>query len=98
MMRKRTIQTEAGLNKRFVGRLLRFGKRDLVCVLLVHLFVSFTCVSFCPFSFPLGVGGWLRFVIVALPGLFSPFNRSESRSDDIGVPEGFNHDMTKPTK
>ena len=27
-------------------------------------------VSFCHFSLPLGVGGWLRFVIVALPGLF----------------------------
>ena len=38
-------------------------------MLLVHLFVCFVCVSFCHFS-PLGVGGWLRFVIVALPGLF----------------------------
>ena len=26
-------------------------------------------VCFCPFSLPLGVGGWLRFVTVALPGL-----------------------------
>ena len=32
--------------------------------------VCFARVSFCPFSLPLGVGGWLRFVIVALPGLF----------------------------
>ena len=24
----------------------------------------FACVVFCPFSLPLGVGGWLRFVIV----------------------------------
>ena len=43
------------------------GKRELVCVLLVHLFVCFVRVSFCHFSLPLGVGGWLQFVIVALP-------------------------------
>ena len=48
----------------------RFGKRNLVYVSLVHLFVCFVRVSFCPFSLPLGVGGWLRSVIVALPGLF----------------------------
>ena len=48
----------------------RFGKRELVCVLLIHLFVCFVRVTFCHFSLPLGVGGWLRFVIVALPGLF----------------------------
>ena len=45
-----------------------------MCVLLVHLvdcFVrdAFVRVSICPFSLPLGVGGWLRFVSVALPGL-----------------------------
>ena len=39
-------------------------------MLLVHVFVCFVRVSFCHFSLPLGVGGWLRFVIVALPGLF----------------------------
>ena len=33
-------------------------------------FVCFVRVSFCPFSLPLGVGGWLWFVIVALPGLY----------------------------
>ena len=37
---------------------------------LVYLFVCFVRVSFCHFSLPLDVGGWLRFVIVALPGLF----------------------------
>ena len=37
---------------------------------LVHLFVSFVHARFCHFSVPLGVGGWLRFVIVAFPGLF----------------------------
>ena len=31
----------------------------------------FVRASFCPFSLALGVGGWLRFVIVALPGLFN---------------------------
>ena len=32
---------------------------------------AFVCfVSFCHFSLPLGVGGWLRFMIVALPVLF----------------------------
>ena len=29
-----------------------------------------SCVDFCPFSLPLGVRGWLRLVIVALPGHF----------------------------
>ena len=33
-------------------------------MLLVHLFVCIVRVSFCHFSLPLGVGGWLRFVIV----------------------------------
>ena len=33
-------------------------------------FVCFVRVSFCHFSLPLGLVGWLRFVIVALPGLF----------------------------
>ena len=47
-------------------------KSELVCVLLVYLFVVvfFVRVRFCPFSLPLGVGGWLWFVIVAPPGLF----------------------------
>ena len=38
-------------------------------MLLLHLFVCFARFSFCPFSLPLGVGGWLRLVIVVLPGL-----------------------------
>ena len=33
-------------------------------------FVCFACVCFCPFSRPLCVEGWLRFVIVACPGPF----------------------------
>ena len=40
-------------------------------MLLVHLFVCFTRICFCPFSLPLGVEGWLRIVIVAYPGPFS---------------------------
>ena len=36
-----------------------------------HTFVLFVLVRFYRFSFPLGVGKGLRFVIVALPGLFS---------------------------
>ena len=49
---------------------LRLGKRELVFVLLIHLFVCFARVCFCPFSLPFGVEGWLRFVIVAYPGSF----------------------------
>ena len=48
----------------------RLGKRELVCVLLLHLFVRFVRVSFCYFSLPLGARGWLHFVIVALPEPF----------------------------
>ena len=48
----------------------RLRKRELVYVLLVHLFVDLARVNFCPFSLPLGVRGWLLLVIVALPGLF----------------------------
>ena len=33
-------------------------------------FVCFVRVSFCHFSLPLGVGGWLWYVKGALPGLF----------------------------
>ena len=33
------------------------GKRELVYVLLVHLFVCFARISVCPVSLPLGVGG-----------------------------------------
>ena len=48
----------------------RLGKKELVYVLLALLFVSFERFKFCPYSFPLGVRDWLRFVLVALPGLF----------------------------
>ena len=33
-------------------------------------FVYFTRVNHCPFYLPLDVRGWLRLVIVTLPGLF----------------------------
>ena len=39
-------------------------------MLLVYLFVCFACVDLCPFSLPLGVGGWLQLLTVALPGRF----------------------------
>ena len=39
-------------------------------MLLIHLFVCFARVCFCSVSLPLGVEGWLRFVIVAYPGPF----------------------------
>ena len=45
------------------------GEEGAGLVLLVHLFVCFVRVSFCYFSLHLGVGGWLRIVIVALPEL-----------------------------
>ena len=45
-------------------------ERTGICrVLFVHLFVYFGCVNVCPFSLPFRVRDWLRFVIVALPGL-----------------------------
>ena len=39
-------------------------------MLLVHLLRCFACINFCRFSLPLGVGGWLRVVMVAIPGHF----------------------------
>ena len=42
-------------------------------MLLVQLFICFVRVSVCPFSLPLDVGDWLRFVIVAHPGLLLTF-------------------------
>ena len=48
----------------------RLGKKELVFVFLVHLFVCFAPVCFCPFSLPLCVEGGKRFVIVAYGGPF----------------------------
>ena len=45
-------------------------EEEMVLVLLVYLFVCFVRVCFCPFSLPLGVEGWLWFVIEAYPGPF----------------------------
>ena len=47
----------------------RLGKRELVFVFLVHLFVYVARVDTCPFSLPLGVRGWLRLVTPA-PWIF----------------------------
>ena len=59
-------------------RLPRLGKRELILVLFVRLFdlrlfISFFFFFFCLFPVLLGVWEGLRFVIVALPGLFSYF-------------------------
>ena len=44
---------------------------DLIVSVPDHcLSFDFAHVDFCPFSLPLGIRGWLRLVIVALPGLF----------------------------
>ena len=40
-------------------------QREMVYVLLVHLFVYFARVDVCPSSLRHGVGGWLRLLIVA---------------------------------
>ena len=53
-------------------RLPRLGKRELILVVFVN-FVRFVLVWFCWFPLTLGVCEELRFVIVALPGLFSYF-------------------------
>ena len=43
-------------------------------MLFVHLFVTCAHVNLCFFSLPLGVRGWLRLLLVALPGrFFFPF-------------------------
>ena len=52
-----------------VLRLPRLGKRELILVLFVRLFGL--CLFSCRFPLPFGVWEGLRFVIVALPGLFS---------------------------
>ena len=46
------------------------GKRELVFMFIVHLFVSYAHVNLCHFSLPPDVGGWLRLLLVAVPGLF----------------------------
>ena len=38
-------------------------------MLIVHLFVCYAHVTF-SFSLSPGIGGWLRLLLVALPGLF----------------------------
>ena len=46
-------------------------ERERANLSAVRTFVRFALVWFCLFSLPLGVWEWFRFVIVALPGLFS---------------------------
>ena len=54
-----------------VLRLPRLGKRELANLGAFRTFVRFVLVWICRFPLPLGVWEGLRFVIVALPGLFS---------------------------
>ena len=54
-------------------RLPRLGKRERANLSAFRAFVRFVLVWFCRFPLPLGVWEGLRFVIVALPGLFSYF-------------------------
>ena len=55
-------------------RLPRLGKRERANLSAFRTFVRNARIWFCLFSLPLGVWEGLRFVIVALPGLFSyPF-------------------------
>ena len=68
MIRLRLSFLPVNANK--CGGMTRLGTIELAYVLLVHLFVCFVRVSFCIFLLPLVVGGWLRFVIVAVPGPF----------------------------
>ena len=59
----------------FSSTITSFGK-ERAYLSAFRAFVRFVLVWFCRFPLPLGVGVWegLRFVIVALPGLFShPF-------------------------
>ena len=51
-------------------RLPRLGKKELN-LSAFRMFVRFALLWFCLFPLPLGVWEGLRFVIVALPGLFS---------------------------
>ena len=46
------------------------GRGGLIDETFMRVFVSLARVNFCQFSLPLGVRDWLRFVIVAIPGLF----------------------------
>ena len=48
--------------------LAELGKRELVYMLLVHLYLYLAYVTFLSFSLPRGVGGGLWIVIVAFPG------------------------------
>ena len=49
----------------------RLGKRELILVHAFRMFDQFVLVWICRFPLPLDAWEGLRFVIVALPGLFS---------------------------
>ena len=55
-------------------------------MLILHLFVSHAHVNLLLFSLPPGVGGWLRLLLVALPGLFClPFYHFRAWSADVVI-------------
>ena len=51
-------------------------------MLIVHLFVSYSHVNLC---LPPGVGGWLRLLLVALPGLFYLPFVTEVKTDETDI-------------
>ena len=55
------------------------GKRGLVYVLLVLVFVYFAHVQLCPFSLPLGVRDWLRLNIFPFHILIQQYEKSMSK-------------------
>ena len=44
------------------------GDKELVYVVLVHVFVYFARINVCHFSLPLGIRVWMRLVIMTLLG------------------------------
>ena len=68
-----------------------------LCASRAFALFCFVRASNCPFSLPLGVGGWLWFVMVALPGFSVNFYDKTHRSE-IEFKKHMSRDMTKPTK
>ena len=77
---------------------LRLGKRELIYVLQVHVFVYLARVIYCPFSLPLGVGGWLQLLIVVLPGVFYKLYRFRERLFAFYARELVNFNVFLPTR
>ena len=63
------LKSSRALCPRFTVCFSTLGEEGASLVLLVHLFVCFCACMFLSFFLPLGVEGWLRFVIMAYPDL-----------------------------